>query len=79
MMDIEEKLSRKQAAKRIGKSEHWLGTTGKRLGVPCYRIGGTYFYLIAELDAWWEKQRYVTASYGPVRRSGYVMATKVSL
>ena len=75
----EEKLTRKQAAKRIGKSAHWLATRGKCLGVPCFRIGGTYFYLPDEIDAWWEKQRYVSASYGPVRHSGYVMKSKVTL
>jgi hypothetical protein len=79
MTVLEVKLTRKEAAKRIGKSEHWLCTKGKRLGVPCYRIGGTYYYLPGELDAWWDKQRYVASTYSPVRRSGYVMASKVSL
>jgi hypothetical protein len=79
MTTLEVKLTRKEAAKRIGKSGHWLCTKGKRLGVPCYRIGGTYYYLPDELDAWWDKQRYVESSYGPVRHSGYVMKSKVVL
>jgi len=73
------KLNRPEAAKRIGKSAHWLGTQGKRLGVPCYRIGGTYQYLAHEIDAWWESQRYSINNFGPVRSSGYVMRKKVSL
>lgn len=79
MTEYSDKLNRKQAAERIGKSTNWLATKGKRLGVPCYRIGGTYTYLAHELDTWWESQRYIVATSGPVRSSGYVMRQKVSL
>ncbi len=79
MTILEVKLTRKEAAKRIGKSEGWLATKGKRLGVPCYRIGGTYYYILSELDAWWNEQRYVPSGYVPVRSSGFVMNAKVSL
>ena len=79
MTGYTDKLNRKQAAKRIGKSANWLATKGKRLGVPCFLIGGTYFYLVHELDEWWESQRYTVNTYGPVRSSGYVMRQKVSL
>jgi hypothetical protein len=79
MNAYEDKLTRKEAAKRIGKSAHWLATKGKRLGVPCFLIGGTYYYVAKELDAWWEDQRYSVSNYGPVRSSGYVIRQKVSL
>lgn len=79
MTTYQDKLTRKEAAKRIGKSTNWMATKGKRLGVPCYRIGGTYYYLTHELDQWWEQQRMVNQSYGPVRSSGFVMRQKVTL
>jgi len=74
----EEMISTRAAASYLGKSTHWLRTQGKRLGVPCYRVGGRYQYLKTELDAWLMQCRY-NDSYRPVRTSGYVMRSKVSL
>jgi len=74
----EEMISTKEAARFLGKSTHWLRTQGRRLGVPCYRVGGRYLYLKSELEGWLKQCRY-NESYRPVRTSGYVQRSKVSL
>lgn len=71
-------LSSREAARHLGKSVHWLRTEGKRLGIPCYRVGGRYQYRVEELDEWLSTCRHRPTFY-PVRSSGYVLKSKVTL
>ena len=52
-------LTTSDAAKRIGKSSHWLYTNAERLNIPRYRIGGRWVYLQEELDDWFTLQKIV--------------------
>ena len=53
-MDFSKKFDSAQAAEYLGKSLAWLHQNGKRLGIKCYKVGGTYFYLKEDLDSWIE-------------------------
>lgn len=53
-MDFSKKMDPATAADYLGKSLPWLRQQGKRLGIKCYKIGGTYYYLKEDLDAWIE-------------------------
>jgi hypothetical protein len=53
-MDFSKKMDPATAADYLGKSLPWLRQHGKRLGIKCYKIGGTYYYLKEDLDAWIE-------------------------
>ena len=50
--DLENGLTLREAAKRLGKSEHWLRQNKSRLGIPHSKIGGTYSFDAALLNEW---------------------------
>jgi hypothetical protein len=53
-VDFSKKMDPAVAADYLGKSLPWLRQHGKRLGIKSYKIGGTYYYLKEDLDAWIE-------------------------
>jgi len=61
----------------LGKSLPWLRQHGKRLGIKCYKIGGTYYYLKEDLDAWIELNAVsvtaVTTGRKVAKESGYLL------
>lgn len=50
-------LTTSDAAKKIGKSSHWLYVNAERLQIPRYRIGGRWVYLQHELEEWFFLQK----------------------
>jgi excisionase family DNA binding protein len=78
-MNEQQLLSTKEAALIVRKSAPWLLGKGRRLGIPCYRIGGRWLFPKDELEAWKEAQRYVGSKVTTIRSGGYVMRQKVAL
>ena len=60
-------LSTKGVAALLSRSPHWVHMNAKRLGIPRYRLGGTWVYEEEQVLAWFESQKEVTTSVGPVR------------
>jgi hypothetical protein len=50
-------LSTKGVAALLSRSPHWVHMNAKRLGIPRYRIGGTWVYDEEQVNAWFESQK----------------------
>ena len=50
-------LSTKGVAALLSRSPHWVHMNAKRLGIPRYRLGGTWVYEEAQVLAWFESQK----------------------
>lgn len=50
-------LSTKGVATLLSRSPHWVHMNAKRLGIPRYRLGGTWVYDEAEVLHWFELQK----------------------
>ena len=76
-MDFSKKMDPAGAADYLGKSLPWLRQHGKRLGIKCYKIGGTYYYLKEDLDAWIELHAVtvtaVSAGRKVAKENGYLL------
>ena len=76
-MDFSKKMDPASAAEYLGKSLPWLRPRGKRLGIQCYKIGGTYSYLKEDLDAWIEMNAVsaiaLSASRKTAKENGYLL------
>ena len=59
-------LSTKGVAALLSRSPHWVHMNAKRLGIPRYRLGGTWVYEEDQVLAWFESQK---ESSTVVRRS----------
>ncbi len=59
-------LSTKGVAALLSRSPHWVHMNAKRLGIPRYRLGGTWVYEEEEVLLWFEAQKEQTAG---IRRS----------
>ena len=51
-MDFSQRMSMKEAAAYLGRSPHWLSVNRERYEIPGYLIGGYYYFLKEQLDAW---------------------------
>ena len=60
-------LSTKGVAALLSRSPHWVHMNAKHLGIPRYRLGGTWVYEEEQVLAWFESQKEVTTSVRPVR------------
>ena len=54
---LEKQLSTKGVAALLSRSPHWVHMNAKRLGIPRYRLGGTWVYETDQVVAWFEKQK----------------------
>ena len=59
-------LSTKGVAALLSRSPHWVHMNAKRLGIPRYRLGGTWVYEEEQVLAWFESQKESTTV---IRRS----------
>ncbi len=59
-------LSTKGVAALLSRSPHWVHMNAKRLGIPRYRLGGTWVYEEEQVLAWFESQK---ESSTAIRRS----------
>jgi hypothetical protein len=50
-------LSTKGVAALLSRSPHWVHMNAKRLGIPRYRLGGTWVYEEEQVVAWFESQK----------------------
>jgi hypothetical protein len=50
-------LSTKGVAALLSRSPHWVHMNAKRLGIPRYRLGGTWVYEEDQVLAWFETQK----------------------
>jgi hypothetical protein len=50
-------LSTKGVAALLSRSPHWVHMNAKRLGIPRYRLGGTWVYDEGQVLAWFESQK----------------------
>jgi hypothetical protein len=53
-------LSTKGVAALLSRSPHWVHMNSKRLGIPRYRLGGTWIYDESQVLAWLEAQKEVS-------------------
>ena len=60
-------LSTKGVAALLSRSPHWVHMNAKRLGIPRYRLGGTWVYEEEQVLAWFESQKKITTSVRPAR------------
>jgi hypothetical protein len=54
-MDLEKTLEfvgLREAARHIGRSESWMRRNMRDLGIPYYKVGGRYEFILIELDEW---------------------------
>jgi hypothetical protein len=76
-MDFSKKMDPATTAGYLGKSLPWLRQHGKRLGIKCYKIGGTYYYLKEDLDAWIELHAVTVAAISTSKKAakenGYLL------
>lgn len=42
----------REAAHHIGRSESWMRRNMRDLGIPYYKVGGRYEFVLIELDEW---------------------------
>ena len=54
-------LSTKGVAALLSRSPHWVHMNAKRLGIPRYRLGGTWVYEEEQVLDWFETQKEQTA------------------
>ena len=59
-------LSTKGVAALLSRSPHWVHMNAKRLGIPRYRLCGTWVYEEEQVLAWFESQK---ESSTTIRRS----------
>ena len=50
-------LSTKGVAALLSRSPHWVHMNAKHLGIPRYRLGGTWVYEEEQVVAWIESQK----------------------
>jgi hypothetical protein len=50
-------LSTKGVAALLSRSPHWVHMNAKRLGIPRYRLGGTWVYEEAQVISWFESKK----------------------
>jgi hypothetical protein len=50
-------LSTKGVAALLSRSPHWVHMNAKHLGIPRYRLGGTWVYEEEQVLAWFESQK----------------------
>jgi hypothetical protein len=50
-------LTTKGVAALLSRSPHWVHMNAKRLGIPRYRIGGTWVYEEAQVISWFESKK----------------------
>ena len=54
---VRKQLSTKGVAELLSRSPHWVHVNAKRLGIPRYRLGGTWVYEEGQVVAWFETQK----------------------
>ena len=54
---VKKQLSTKGVAELLSRSPHWVHVNAKRLGIPRYRLGGTWVYEEDQVLAWFETQK----------------------
>jgi hypothetical protein len=47
-----ETVGLRDAARHLGRSESWIRRNMYELGIPFYKIGARYQFVVAELDEW---------------------------
>jgi len=54
---VRKQLSTKGVAELLSRSPHWVHMNAKRLGIPRYRLGGTWVYEEDQVVVWFETQK----------------------
>jgi predicted DNA-binding transcriptional regulator AlpA len=57
MHETEPYVSTQEVADFLGKPRSWLFNNAERYGVPRYRIGNQWRYLLSEVAAWLEAKQ----------------------
>lgn len=53
-------LTTKGVAALLSRSPHWVHMNAKRLGIPRYRLGGTWVYEETQVISWFESKKEVS-------------------
>lgn len=67
----EKQLSTKGVAALLSRSPHWVHMNAKRLGIPRYRLGGTWLYQEDQVLTWFDGQREITEKSQQGRSNGF--------
>ena len=62
------RLTTKGVAALLSRSPHWVHVNARRLGIPRYRLGGTWVYEEDQVLAWFEEQKEQTSNSLPPRK-----------
>ncbi len=62
-------LSTKGVAALLSRSPHWVHMNAKRLGIPRYRLGGSWVYEEEQVMAWFESLKEQTVVVGRTGRT----------
>lgn len=57
MPKIATRLTMREAAAYLGHSYSWLHANHKLLGLPSYRIGGRWYFDLADMESWTEVEK----------------------
>lgn len=62
-MDFAGRMTTAEAGAYLGKSRHWVQTNWRIEGIPSFQIGGEFFFLKEDLDAYVMSKRIEPANY----------------
>jgi hypothetical protein len=62
-------LSTKGVAALLSRSPHWVHMNAKRLGIPRYRLGGSWVYEEEQVLAWFESLKEQTVVVGRAKKT----------
>ena len=65
---VKKQLSTKGVAELLSRSPHWVHVNAKRLGIPRYRLGGTWVYEEDQVVVWFETQKEQTSAVQTPRK-----------
>ena len=62
-------LCTKGVAALLSRSPHWVHMNAKRLGIPRYRLGGSWVYEEEQVLAWFESLKEQTVVVGRAKKT----------
>jgi len=75
-MQVQDRLTMKEAAKYLGHSYSWLYANHRVLGIKGYKLGSRWFFDVPDLDCWIQAMK-SDGGWGWRRPQSYV--TRVEL
>jgi len=58
-------MDTQRLATRLGRSRYWVQTNHKRLGIPSFKIGNSFYFVEPEVETWLETHRFTEVPSEP--------------